>query len=115
MLDLWHESRQAFRSLRRSPRASAVILLTLALGTGANLAIFAIVRVTLLEPLPYRAPDRLVSLSWDVAGGKVHPMSPIELTDLRQRVGSLGQVGAYHPWLFNIKGAICRSGYPAPW
>ncbi|HYH47682.1 MAG TPA: ABC transporter permease, partial [Thermoanaerobaculia bacterium] len=112
MLDLWHESRQAFRSLRRSPRASAVILLTLALGTGANLAIFAIVRATLLEPLPYRAPGRLVSLSWDVAGGKVHPMSPSEVTDLRRRVRSLGEVGAFHPWTFNIKGGALPERLP---
>jgi putative ABC transport system permease protein len=104
MPDFWQESRQALRSLRRSPRASLVILLTLAVGTGANLAIFAVVRATLLEPLPFSEPARLVSMTWEAAGGKWQPVSPAELSDLRQRVRSLGEIGAYHPWTFNATG-----------
>jgi putative ABC transport system permease protein len=104
MSDFWQESRQALRSLRRSPRTSVVILLTLALGMGANLAIFAVVRATLLDPLPFLEPARLVSMTWEAAGGKWQPVSPAELADLRQRVRSLGEVGAYHPWTFNFSG-----------
>ncbi len=103
MPDFWQELRQALRSLRRSPRASAIMLLTLALGTGANLAIFGVVRATLLEPLPYSDPSRLISFTWETAGGKWQPISPAELTDLR-RVRSLAAVGAYHPWTFNVDG-----------
>jgi putative ABC transport system permease protein len=102
--DFWQESRQALRTLRRSPRTTFVILLTLALGTGANLAIFAVVRATLLEPLPFREPARLVSMTWEAAGGKWQPVSPAELADLRRRVRSLGEIGAYHPWTFNVSG-----------
>src|SRR5688500_2199776 len=94
MPDFWQESRQALRSLRRSPRASLVILLTLALGTGANLAIFAVVRATLLEPLPFSEPARLVRMTWEAAGGKWQPVSPAEPSDLRQRVRSLREIGA---------------------
>jgi predicted permease len=102
--DFWQESRQAWRSLRRSPRASVVILLTLALGTGANLAIFGVVRATLLEPLPFRAPDRLISMTWEVAGGKTLPVSPAELSDIRRTSRTLEKIGAYHPWTFNVGG-----------
>lgn len=104
MPDFWHESRQALRSLRRSPRAAIVILLTLALGTGANLAIFGVIRATLLDPLPFHEPARLVSMTWSAAGGKAQPVSPVELTDLRRRSRTLSEIGAYHPWTFNVGG-----------
>lgn len=105
MADLWQESRQAWRSLRRSPQVTVVSLLTLALGTGASLAIFGVVRATLLSPLPFREPSRLVSLTWEAAGGKKQPVSPAELTDLRQGIRSLKGVGAYHAWTFNLSGS----------
>src|SRR4029077_13002497 len=87
--DFWQESRLTLRSLRRSPRAAVAILLTLALGTGANLAIFGIVRATLLEPLPFRQPDRLVAMTWEAVGGRAQPLSPAELSDLRRRARTL--------------------------
>jgi putative ABC transport system permease protein len=102
--DFWRDSRQALRSLWRSPRASAVILLTLALGTGANLALFGVVRATLLAPLPFQEPDRLVTMSWEAAGNKSQPVSPAELEDLRRRSRKLEAVGAFHPWTFNVGG-----------
>ncbi|HVR97842.1 MAG TPA: ABC transporter permease [Thermoanaerobaculia bacterium] len=103
MPDFWQESRQALRSLRRSPRAALVILLTLAVGTGANLAIFGVVRATLLDPLPFRAPDRLVSMTWEL-GDKRQPVSPAELSDLRRQSRTLDAIGAYHIWTFNVGG-----------
>lgn len=56
----------AFRSLARTPGFTAVTLLTVALGVGANTAIFSIVHGVLLRPLPFREPDRLVTL-WELA------------------------------------------------
>jgi putative ABC transport system permease protein len=62
-LTVWQDARYAFRGLRRQPGFAAGVLLTLALGIGANTAIFSVVEGVVLRSLPLRQPERLVSVS----------------------------------------------------
>ena len=57
---LWQESRHAARGLWKNKAFAAVAILTLALGIGANTAIFSVLQGVVLAPLPYHDPDRLV-------------------------------------------------------
>src|SRR5712691_7040529 len=65
MTAFWNDLRIGFRSLRRSRAYAAVAVMTLAVGIGANTAIFSVVNATLLRPLPYKSPDRLMLISVD--------------------------------------------------
>jgi putative ABC transport system permease protein len=90
MIDgLIHDVRFAWRSLLRAPGFAVVAIATLALGIGANSAIFTIVNAVVMRPLPYAQPDRLVRVTSDFAGlGSIDiGMSQPELIDYRDRSG----------------------------
>jgi putative ABC transport system permease protein len=72
MSDLLFDLRYSLRRITRSPVFSAIIILTLALGIGANSAIFSVVDTVLLRPAPYREPDRLVEVFHWYDGLKLH-------------------------------------------
>ena len=90
--------RYALRTLYRWPGFTAVVALTLALGIGANAAIFSVVNAVLLRPLPYTAPDRLVFVLGTPTDGdsaKVGSSSSYpDYADFRERAKSFSQLAA---------------------
>jgi predicted permease len=95
---LLQDLRYVLRTLKKSPAFVTISVLTLALGIGANLAIFAVVNAVLLQPLPFRDPDRIVRIFDDVdgAGARNVGMSEPELEDL-QRSGVFEQISVAFP------------------
>jgi predicted permease len=96
-----------WRMLRKKPTFTIVAVLTLALGVGANTAIFSIVNAVLLRSLPYRDPDRLVRIFFDKPGVGLRDVqfSVPELDDLRNRAGVFEDVSAVGGGSVNLTGA----------
>jgi hypothetical protein len=80
--DLMNDIRFAARVLRRNPAFSIAVVITLALGIGANTAIFSVVNAVILRPLPYADPDRLFSI-WTVPASTPTDRNPTSYPDIR--------------------------------
>ncbi|MDQ6892365.1 MAG: ABC transporter permease [Acidobacteriota bacterium] len=95
----------ALRSLRRGPGVAAVMVAIMAIGIGANTAIFSVVRAVILRPLPYPSPGRLVMLQArhrpNEMGAEV---SVANYLDWRRESHSFSQLGAWAPASANVTG-----------
>ena len=106
MPNLGQDLRYAIRSLRKSSGFSLMAILTLALGVGANTAVFSLVNAVLLRPLPYHDPGRLV-LVWESApffGLQDSPVAPANYVDWKARSRSFEEMGAIEDHSFRLTG-----------
>ena len=86
--------RFAIRQLRMSPGFTLVATITLALGIGANSAMFALADATLVRPLPYPDPERLVALSEFWQGQPIGAVNPVDFVDWEERARSFTAIAA---------------------
>ena len=93
----------AFRQLRAAPVFAAIAVTTLALGIGGNSAIFALVDATLLRPLPYANPDRLVTI-WETSDATSRSFaSPPNMLDWNGRSRTFAKIAGFTP---NVGGMV---------
>jgi len=101
---VWSDVRYGARLLRKSPGFAAIAILTLALGIGANTAIFSVVHAILLRPLPYPQANRL-TIIWSRWGNETRgPASGPELIELRRRSQSFEEIGGIWTSMGTITG-----------
>jgi putative ABC transport system permease protein len=97
--DLLQDVRYAFRMLRKSPGFTSIVVLTLALGIGANATIFSVINAVLLRPLPYSQPEQLVRV-YESNPGEGWPkfsVSPPNFLDWRAQSHTIEKIAAYQP------------------
>lgn len=99
--------RHGLRSLARTPTFTVVVILTLALGIGANAAIYSLLEAVVLRPLPYPEPDRLMILQEKEEGREAYSssFSPADYLDLRKLSGSFEEVAAFRGLNYSLSGA----------
>jgi putative ABC transport system permease protein len=95
MADFWQDIRYAFRVLRNSPGITLVVVLTLALGIGANSAIFSVVNSVLLRPLPYRDAASLVWITDQIPKQNQPMVFDVDYFAWRKRCTSFQEIAAY--------------------
>ncbi|MGI9065747.1 MAG: ABC transporter permease [Pyrinomonadaceae bacterium] len=104
MQTIWQDVRYGARMLLKNPGITFVVILALALGIGANTAIFSVVNAVLLRPLPYEESDRLVALNEKSPVLDVMSISYPNFTDWRSQNHVFEKIGAYNRNSYNLTG-----------
>ena len=100
----WQDLRYGARMLLKNPVVSAVAVVTLALGIGANTATFSIVNAVMLRPLPYQNPDRLVSLWTNVPEHGRWPVTPGNFVDWKNQNTVFENIAAFNSSTVTLTG-----------
>ena len=105
MTNFWHDLRYALRTLLNNPGFTAVTILTLALGIGANTAIFSVINAVLLRPLPFNAPEQLCVVTERLPSVPVLGPSYENFRDFRDRAKSFSGMSATRLTTLTLTGA----------
>jgi predicted permease len=110
MSTFWQDVRYAFRMLAKSPMLTVIVILTLALGIGANTAIFGVVNGILLRPLPVQSPNEITVVAAKIQGDTlgIYTLSYAQLVDLRKQIGVFSELFGYG----NDLGGLSVAGTP---
>src|SRR5277367_6118075 len=104
MQNLWQDLKFALRMLRKNPGFTAVAILTLALGIGANTAIFSVINTVLLKPLPFKEPRHIINVvQYDLktkASGAL--MSYTKYTQIQEQSKTLENMAGYYPLTLSL-------------
>jgi putative ABC transport system permease protein len=104
MIDLVQDLKHAARRLRRAPGFTSLALATLALGIGANAALFSVVDAVLLKPLPFNRPDQVYAIWSRHTSTDRYPFSLPEFCDYRDRNRTLEDVAGLTSWSASLVG-----------
>jgi predicted permease len=100
---IWRDLGYGLRLLRKNPRFAAIVVITLALGIGANTAVFSIIEGAFLDPFPYDASHDIISIR-AASGGMWVPLTARDVLSIRRQIQSVELVTAYLGERMNLTG-----------
>ncbi len=100
----WQDIRYGLRILAKNPGFAGIAVLTLALGIGANTALFSVVHAVLIKPMPYENPEQLVDVYWTTPEDQKFPFSFPDFLDVQRQNHSFLSIAAYYYVICSLLG-----------